>query len=210
VLDTLSREQVIPAAEAVAAARQPLAITEAPGAVNRHPDFLDLVRRHLRRDYATRDLSAEGLRVVTHLDPRVQSRAEAAVADVLARIEADRKLARGTLQAAAVVVRVGTGEVLALAGGRNREFAGFNRALDARRSIGSIAKAAVYLAALEQPDRYTLGTLIEDAPLALRVGQKTWSPENFDRMSHGPVPLYRALAQSYNQATARLGLEVGT
>lgn len=210
VLDTLSREQVIPAAEAQAAAQQPLAITEAPGAVNRHPDFLDLVRRHLRRDYAARDLGAEGLRVITHLDPRIQSRTEAAVAEVLARIEAERKLARGTLQVAAVVVRVGTSEVLALTGGRDREFAGFNRALDARRSIGSIAKAAVYLAALEQPGRYTLGTLIEDAPLALRVGQKTWSPENFDRISHGPVPLYWALAQSYNQATARLGLEVGT
>jgi penicillin-binding protein 1B len=37
----------------------------------------------------------------------------------------------------------------------------------------------------------------------------TWSPENFDFESHGDVPLVRALADSYNQATVRLGLEVG-
>ena len=209
VLTTLASEQIVAAPEADAALHRPLDVTKTPGALNRYPDFLDLVRRHLQRDYAARDLTAEGLRVFTHLDPRLQHRAEGGIAEVLKRIEADRKLAPGTLQAAAVVVRVGTGEVLALAGSRQREFAGFNRALDARRSIGSTAKAAVYLAALEQPGRYTLGTVIDDAPLSIRAGGKPWSPENFDHISHGPVPLYRALSQSYNQATARLGLEVG-
>lgn len=209
VLDTLAREQIVPAAQASEAQRQPLGVTRAAGAVNRYPDYLDLVRRDLQRDYAARDLTAEGLRVFTHFDPRIQRRVEQGIAHVLGRIEAERKLAPGTLQAAAVVVRVGTGEVLALAGGREPQFAGFNRALDARRSIGSTVKAAVYLAALEQPARYTLGTLIDDAPLAVRAGGKLWSPENFDHLSHGPVPLYRALSQSYNQATARLGLEVG-
>lgn len=209
VLTTLAGEQIVAAAEAEAATRKPLDVTKTPGAVNRYPDFLDLVRRHLQRDYAARDLTAEGLRVFTHLDPRVQHRVENGIAEVLKRIETDRKLAAGTFQAAAVVVRVGTGEVLALAGSRTRDFAGFNRALDARRGIGSTAKPAVYLAALEQPGRFTLGTVIDDAPVSIRAGGKPWSPDNFDHLSHGPVPLYRALSQSYNQATARLGLEVG-
>lgn len=209
VLTTLANEQIVAAADAEAAIRKPLDVTKTPGAVNRYPDFLELVRRHLQRDYAERDLTAEGLRVFTHLDPRIQHRVESGIAEVLKRIETDRKLAEGTFQAAAVVVRVGTGEVLALAGSRTREFAGFNRALDARRGIGSTAKPAVYLAALEQPGRFTLGTIIDDAPVAIRAGGKPWSPDNFDHISHGPVPLYLALSQSYNQATARLGLEVG-
>jgi penicillin-binding protein 1B len=36
-----------------------------------------------------------------------------------------------------------------------------------------------------------------------------WRPENYDRISHGRVALYTALANSYNLATVRLGLEVG-
>lgn len=209
VLSTLAREGIIDAEQAEHAAQRPLDVTESPGAVNRYPDYLDLVRRHLQRDYAARDLTAEGLGVFTHMDPRVQQRAETALEETLAQIERDRKISPGTLQGAAVVVRVGTGEVLALAGGRRPEFAGFNRALDARRGVGSTAKAAVYLAALEESRRYTLGTLIEDAPVAITSGGKRWAPENFDHLSHGPVPLYHALSHSYNQATARLGLEVG-
>ena len=196
VLDTLVQEGIVGAEEARRAARRPLDVTKTPGVINRYPDYLDLVRRHLQRDYAARDLTAEGLRVFTHMDPRVQQRVERALEATLEQIERDRGLSSGTLQGAAVVARVGTAEVLALAGGRRPEFAGFNRALDARRSIGSTAKAAVYLAALEQPERYTLGTLIEDAPLAITSGGKRWSPENFDRVSHGLVPLYHALSHS--------------
>jgi len=36
-----------------------------------------------------------------------------------------------------------------------------------------------------------------------------WKPGNYDRMSHGEVPLYQALAHSYNISTARLGLDLG-
>ena len=102
------------------------------------------------------------------------------------------------------------GEVLALAGDRDPKFAGFNRALDAVRQVGSVIKPAVYLAALEQPGRYTLASLLDDDPLTWTARNgKTWSPGNYDRQFHGNVPLYRALAHSYNVATARLGLDLG-
>ena len=37
----------------------------------------------------------------------------------------------------------------------------------------------------------------------------TWTPQNYDRQSHGQVPLYLALAKSYNQAAVRVGMDVG-
>ncbi len=209
VLAQLAEEGVIDAARARVAARQPLDVTAAPGGVNQYPDYMDLVRRRLQEDYNASDLTANGLRIFTYFDPQAQRQVETAIADTLRRIEAERKLTPGQIQAAAVVVGVGTGEVLALAGSRSSQVVGFNRALDARRIIGSTAKPAVYLAALEQPERYTLGTLVDDAPLSIVSGGKPWSPENFDHKSHGPVPIYVALSRSYNQATARLGLEVG-
>jgi penicillin-binding protein 1B len=96
-----------------------------------------------------------------------------------------------------------------VAGGRTPLAASFNRALDALRPIGSLIKPAVYLTALSSPSRYTRTTLLDDKPLSMQSGGKTWTPENFDQQYHGTVPLYQALAQSYNLATVHLGLGVG-
>ena len=45
----------------------------------------------------------------------------------------------------------------------------YREALDAVRPIGSLVKPAVYLAALSQPSRYTLSTLIEDKAVDMIV-----------------------------------------
>jgi len=114
------------------------------------------------------------------------------------------------LQGASVVVSVDGGEVLSVVGGRNPQFAGFNRALDAVRPIGSLIKPAVYLTALQQSDKYTLVSPLDDGPLTLELENgDEWQPQNFDKENHGMVPLYMALSHSYNLSTTRLGLEVG-
>jgi len=95
-------------------------------------------------------------------------------------------------------------------GGRPGQPQGFNRALDARRPIGSLVKPAVYLTALAQPERYTLATLIDDSSFTVRAaGAEPWTPGNYDGRFHGRVPLFAALVHSYNVATARLGMEIG-
>lgn len=177
--------------------------------ITRYANFLDLVKRQLRRDYSADDLQSEGLRVFTTLETGVQDQVEKTLASSLKRVEADRGLSAGSLQGAVVVARVGSAEVLALAGDRTPSLAGFNRALDARRPIGSLAKPAVYLAAFEQSPEYQLNSRISDEPVRVAGPDGEWAPTNYDRESHGPVPLYQALAQSYNQATARLGMQLG-
>lgn len=99
------------------------------------------------------------------------------------------------------------GEVQALLGDASPTTVGFNRALDARRPIGSLVKPPVYLSALTQG--YTLATPLDDTPVSVKSGGKMWRPQNYDRQPHGVVALYRALAKSYNLATVNLGLEVG-
>ena len=95
-------------------------------------------------------------------------------------------------------------------GGRKARFAGFNRALDARRPAGSLLKPAIYLVALEQPRHYSLATVLSDTPLTIKErGAQPWQPQNYDRQSHGDVLLYQALAHSYNLASARLGMQLG-
>lgn len=173
-----------------------------------YPAYLDLVKRRLREEYRQQDLATEGLRIFTSLDPLVQSRAEAALAQSLKQLEQRYGARAAGLEASVVVTDPQTGEVLALIGGRDTRYQGFNRALDALRPIGSLVKPAVYLAALEQG--YTLATPLQDEPFELKQPDgSVWRPQNFDHRSHGVVPLHRALAHSYNQATARLGMAVG-
>lgn len=178
--------------------------------VERYPAFVDMVKRQLRGQYQEIDLTNEGLRIFTTLVPRAQEALERNIGNGLPELEKTRKNAAGTLQGAGVVTSANNGEVLALVGGRETRYAGFNRALDSRRSIGSLAKPFVYLTALEQPDRYNLHSIIEDEPIQLKLPTKQiWAPQNYDKKLHGPQPLYMALAQSYNLPTVRLGLEVG-
>jgi penicillin-binding protein 1B len=170
-----------------------------------HSAFLGLVRRQLSADYARDDLERTGLIVLSTLDPAVQAASERALTnglDGLGQSAAD-------FEGAVVVTSPHTGEVKALVGGRDANFEGFNRALDARRQIGSLIKPAVFLTALES-GRYSLASVIDDAPIVVQLDRRrTWTPRNFDDEAHGLVPLVRALAESYNMATVRLGLDVG-
>jgi penicillin-binding protein 1B len=173
------------------------------------PAYLDLVRRHLKRDYADADLAAAGLAVYTSLDPRAQAAAERALTLNLKRLDAASRVRGANLEGAIIVAEPNSGDVVAVVGGRDVGTDGFNRALDARRPIGSLVKPAVYLAALET-GRYNAATLIEDAPIELKLGDGSiWAPQNFEHQIYGKVPVARALAESMNLATVRLGLDVG-
>jgi len=169
---------------------------------------LDLVRRQLHRDYDSDDLQNAGLRIFTTLDPVAQHAVQKSLDERLQRLE-QQYSNTAELQGAVILASVDTGEIIALTGQRDGSF-GFNRALDARRPIGSLVKPAVYLTALARPEQYSVITPIADMPVSLPQPDGTsWVPENYDREFHGEVPLYQALAQSYNLATVNLGLELG-
>ncbi|MEM9759690.1 MAG: penicillin-binding protein 1B [Pseudomonadota bacterium] len=204
VLRVMAEEEVINSEQALVAQAMPLDLRSGR-ATDRFPAYLDLVRRHLREQYRREDYASAGLRIFTPFDPLLQRQLETSATRTLNALNP-----RGDLQTAAVVTRTANAEVVALLGGREPRATGFNRALDARRPAGSLLKPAVYLAALEQPETYNLATLLDDSPLTVsgRDGS-VWQPRNFDRESHGEVTLHRALANSWNQATARLGMALG-
>jgi penicillin-binding protein 1B len=210
VIDQMHELGIVSAARAKRARAAPLGVIAASPVRTRYPAFVDLVRRQLRRDYRDEDLRGEGLRIFTTLDLHTQRMAERALESRIARLERAGGRRKGSLQGAVIVTSPQSGEVLAVVGGRNERRAGFNRALDAVRPVGSLIKPAVFLAALEQPRRYTLASPLLDAPLAVRASTGTvWRPKNYDDTVHGRTSLYEALVKSYNLATVRLGMEVG-
>ena len=70
-----------------------------------------------------------------------------------------------------VVTSPQSGDVIAIVGGRNVGYDGFDRALDARRSMGSLVKPFIYLTALES-GRYNAATVVQDAPVDLKLAER--------------------------------------
>ena len=210
VLKIMSEQGVVTTAVASAAQAKPLGIREqATPTASRHPAFMELVRAELRKQYSESTLRREGLRVFTTLEPATQQAAEQALEQRLDNLELTKRLPRKSLQGAVVVVAPSSGDVLAVVGGRDVRRHGFNRALHARRPIGSMVKPVVFLTALEQ-GRYHNDSVLRDDPISVRLsGSKTWRPRNYDGRSHGAVTFDQALAKSLNLATVRLGLDIG-
>jgi len=206
VLDLMAGQDVITAEERSSAKTRPLGIVDRQSRQSAYyAPFLDLVRRQLNRDYEAADLEASGLKIYTTLDPATQALAEWTLATEIERLEANRP----PLDGAVIVTNPHNAEVRAIVGSRQTGFDGFNRALNADRPVGSLIKPAVYLAALES-GRHSLASLIDDSEIEVAMPNgDVWSPTNFDDESHGTVTAIRALAESLNQATVRLGLDVG-
>src|SRR3546814_8191175 len=109
-----------------------------------------------------------------------------------------------------VVTDVDNGDVLAVVGSRNFRQPGFNRAIEAKRPVGSLLKPFVYMLALASRSQWSLASWVDDSPVTVTLANgKRWSPDNADGRSHGSVRLIHALAQAYNRATVRVGMDVG-
>jgi len=154
---------------------------------------------------ATRRLAARGKavdgaasRIMTTLDGRLQERVSAALAR--------RSLAlagSGVRNAACLVARVGTGEVLAYVGNSPDSISGGHGSevdmIRARRSTGSLLKPFLYAAMLDTGE-LSPRALVPDLPT--RIG--SYGPENNTRGYSGAVRADEALSRSLNVPFVRL------
>jgi len=207
VLQEFADTGLLDAAQARAAQAAPLdVINNGQLPHDRFPAFLQLVRTQITADFDEQSLRDGNLSIFTTLDPAAQLYTEQAITTALQSLGK-----RGdAVQAAGVVTDAQTGSVLAVVGSKIPGDQGFNRAIDARRPIGSLVKPFVYLVALTQPERWNLSSLLDDSPVSMRQPDGSmWTPHNDDNQSHGQLPMVDALAHSWNLATIHLGLEVG-
>jgi len=203
ILDLMAEHGILNHDQHNAAKQQPLdVIPLGQHLKGRFPAYIDKVRQELRQLVPDTSKLQQGLRVFTYLDPMAQQAAEQAMAARLSQLN-------DKIEGAMLVTDYQRGALKAIIGGRQMQYAGYNRALSARRQIGSIVKPVVYLGALQQPQQFHLGSVLQDSPMNLRSGSRSWQPQNYDKKFRGPVPIVAALSQSLNIPTVRLGMQVG-
>ncbi|MFW6278041.1 MAG: penicillin-binding protein 1A [Halorhodospira sp.] len=101
------------------------------------------------------------------------------------------------------------GRVRALSGGFDYRRSAFNRAVQARRQVGSAFKPFIYSAALEND--YTAATLVNDAPVVFQDDalESYWRPGNYSGEFYGPTRLREALVFSRNLVSIRVLRDIG-
>lgn len=208
VLRLLQQQQVIDQELYDMLSARPLGVQPRGGVISPQPAFMQLVRQELQSKLGDKVKDLSGVKIFTTFDSVAQDAAEKAAVEGIPALKKQRKLS--DLETAMVVVDRNSGEVRAMVGGAEPQFAGYNRAMQARRSIGSLAKPATYLTALSQPNQYRLNTWIADAPISLRQPNgQVWSPQNDDKQFSGQVMLVDALTRSMNVPTVNLGMSLG-
>jgi penicillin-binding protein 1B len=219
VLGKMLEEKLISRRQYEAALREMIPRRELVKVANDAPYYVDFLKRELAENYSHEVLTAEGLGIFTSLDLQLQKLAERSLAEGLKRLEESYPYLRKRgeedhLEGAIVVLKPQTGEIKAMAGGRDYQKSQFNRIFQAKRQPGSVFKPFVYLAALMYgPEAggkgFTPVTLVEDSPFTWNYEGQEWQPANYKDEYFGTVTFRTALEKSLNSATARVAREVG-
>jgi len=209
VLDVMVQQEIIDQQTAALQKELPLNTLEssAQQAKRSYSAFTDFVRSQLNSRYQVQDLNEAGLSIFTTIDPRAQRSLDKAIQDSFNAFGEKAK----DLQVAAISLRTDNGEVIAMSGSKGSSIGGFNRALNAKRPIGSLIKPFVLLSGLEnKPEKFQLNSLILDDQVTItQTSSPDWTPQNYDKKFHGNVMLMDALAKSYNIPFVKLGMDIG-
>ncbi|RDY72349.1 PBP1A family penicillin-binding protein [Halobacillus trueperi] len=114
------------------------------------------------------------------------------------------------IQVASAVMNSHSGAITALVGGKDYGESPFNRATQAKRSVGSTIKPFLYYAALAEG--YSPVTMKETQPVEIEVEGKTepYVPSNFnDQYAEEPISMAQALAVSDNIYAVKTHMDIG-
>ena len=142
-----------------------------------------------------------GLKIYTTLNKEAQVDLENAVKN---------NIKEGSeLQLAGIMIDPNNGEVMALLGGTDYSKSQYNRAIKAKRQVGSTMKPFLYYAALESGFT-SASSFISEATTFYFANNKTYSPKNYnDHYANGPLSMTAAIAYSDNIFAVKTHLFLG-
>jgi penicillin-binding protein 1A len=217
------RERYSLTPEAVAAARkQPLKLALQKAVSTQENYAMDMIMRELETLLDDEQQDQGGLKIYTTIDPILQDEAQKALDRALTKVEQrpgyphpkksafseearKAELQPPYLQGAVVVADNRTGGLRAVVGGRDYRESKFNRAIDAKRTVGSTFKPFVYAAAFARG--LSPFAEISDGPIQRGEieGAPGWTPGNSDDKFGGYLPVEDGLIRSRNTLSIRVG-----
>jgi penicillin-binding protein 1A len=204
VLTLMLQQRVITPGEYRSAVRAPMPRPQdvhLSGVMGQSPYFGEYVKQQLLADkrIGPKRVYGGGFRVYTTIDLRLQ---------MLARKAIDRWLpSTDGPQAALVALNPSTGDVLAMYGGRSFHVSQFNLAVQGERQPGSSFKPFVLATALKEG--ISPLSVFNSHPISIFLGNRYWTPSNYEGEYLGPINLVKAIAVSDNSVFAQLTKDVG-
>ena len=211
VLDRMAQLGLTPTEEVETAKRQPLPKLQRTQLWETAPYYIQAALSQVQQ----KGLATEGLQIFTGLIPTHQAAAQKAVQSQIEKLEKENprihKIAeKGVpLEGLLLSMDLHSNWITAAVGGRSYRKTQYNRILDGHRQVGSLMKPFVYYSALQKNPSLNALSPVQDVRFSYKFEGQTWSPENYGKKFFGEVPLYFALKNSLNAATAALGIEAG-
>lgn len=168
------------------------------------PHAYESVRQLLERMVGKEKLYNGGLTIQTTFNTKLQMAAQKSFRTQCAEL---KKSVSASIDGALLSVDVQTGAIKAMVGGLDYTQSKFNRALQARRQMGSVFKPLVYAAAVNKGIKFFETEI--DEPLSLAQHNALWEPRNYDRKFNGSMTLAHALSYSNNIVAIKTFLRVG-
>jgi len=145
-------------------------------------------------------LDTGGLKIYTTLDMNAQTILEEAI---------NNNFTNEEMQLASIVLNPNTGEILAIAGGKDYNTSQYNRATKAKRQVGSTLKPFLYYAALENGFTESTTFTSEETTFVFS-NDKTYSPANYNnKYGNKDISMAAAIAYSENIYAVKTHLFLG-
>ena len=176
--------------------------------VNRTPYVNEYVRQELLNYFNKDELALSGLKIYTTVNERYYRVADSVMKENIRNLQSSSS--NRSYQGAMVSIDPKTGGILVMIGGDGYTLQNqFNRAVQAKRQIGSVIKPFIYLYAFEggaQP----FSTMVDtNYSYPQGTGKPAYSPRNFDRRYRGEITLETALSKSINTIAVKLLNDIG-
>ena len=203
LLESMSQRGLITAEECKTLKEKPLGLV-APTSTGVSAHLKEMIRNELEERVGRTMLYTGGLVIQTTINSSMQQAAEQALKNQIASLRESMDL---PVDGALFSFEHTSGEIKAVVGGYDFNESKFNRALQARRQIGSVFKPIIYAAALKSGKNFTQTAL--DEPYELQEHGRVWAPKNHNLTFEGEMTLARALSHSNNIISIKTLLDVG-
>jgi len=168
------------------------------------PHLKETIRIMLEQELGKDLLYTGGLTIQTTINKAAQQQAERSFYEQCSHL---KKEIAPELDGALISIDTQSGEVKALVGGYEYATSKWNRALQARRQMGSVFKPLIYATAIDKGSSFANTEI--DEPFELTFGGQLWAPKNYYGDFYGKMTLAQALAQSCNIIAIKTLLHVG-